>query len=52
VEATILYLRVRTDSESREALEYIQDCIRAGNFDDMEGWASFREQYFRGVKPV
>jgi hypothetical protein len=48
LDETIRYLQVRTDPESREALERILDSKCAGSFDDMKGWETFIEQYHRG----
>ena len=46
VDETISYLQRQTDVDSRDALEYILKCKAAGDFDNLEGWASWRAKYF------
>lgn len=47
LDKTIGYLQSKTDESSKNALQYILDCKKAGAFEDMESWYKFRENYFR-----
>jgi hypothetical protein len=45
VDETIRYLRMKSDDDSAAALEYILECKKSGDFDDLETWFRWRDQY-------
>jgi hypothetical protein len=46
VEETIRYLQMKSDKDSRAALEYLVKSKEAGDFDDLATWFRWRDQYF------
>jgi hypothetical protein len=48
VEETIRYLRDQPGDEAKKALQYLLECKSAGDFDDLKGWASWRDSYYKG----
>lgn len=47
LDETIRYLRSTPGSEAHAALDYILECKKIGDFDAMQEWAKWREEYFR-----
>lgn len=47
VHATVQYLQQSPGTGAKEALEYISNCQRAGDFDDLVSWTQWRDEYFR-----
>jgi hypothetical protein len=42
---TIRYLRMISDNDPAAALEYVLECKKSGNFDDLDTWFRWRDQY-------
>lgn len=45
-EKTARYLEFKNDEESREILNYLEECKVKGDFENIEGWYSYRVEYF------
>lgn len=46
VQKTIDFLENIKNPDAEKAIEYIQSCQKAGDFDDLPKWESFRKDYF------
>jgi len=40
-------LREQPEAGAKEAIDYLLKYKSAGDFDDLEGWAQWRDSYFR-----
>ncbi|HTS27714.1 MAG TPA: hypothetical protein VMH81_17690 [Bryobacteraceae bacterium] len=47
LEETLQYLREQPEAGAKEAIDYLLKYKSAGDFDDLEGWAQWRDSYFR-----
>jgi hypothetical protein len=49
IDETLAFLRAHDDEEHQEAAEYVEECLAAGDFEDMDEWRALRLAHFGQV---
>jgi hypothetical protein len=46
LERTVEYLKEQGSKEAAGAISYIEECVKTGDFNNLEGWREFSRNYF------